>query len=86
MVLNLNTYNILIDGHCRLCKIMEAFKLQREMVEKGLTPDALVYCELINGLCKEDRRQESELLLNEMQEKGLLPSGFTIDRPIDKNF
>jgi pentatricopeptide repeat protein len=62
---------------------MEAFKLQREMVEKGLTSDVLVYRELINGLCKEDRRQESELLLNKMQEKGLLPSGFTIDRPIE---
>ena len=59
---------------------MEAFKLQREMVEKGLTSDVLVYRELINGLCKEDRRQESELLLNEMQEKRLLPSGFTIKK------
>ncbi|KAK2445212.1 Pentatricopeptide repeat (PPR) superfamily protein [Trifolium repens] len=67
--------NILIKALCKNKETVEsAFRIFREMPNRGCQPDSYTYGTLINGLCKLGQISQAKELLDEMEEKGLLPS------------
>ncbi|GJW18758.1 pentatricopeptide repeat-containing protein [Tanacetum coccineum] len=50
---NIQTYNELMKGLCRIRKPYKATALLRKIIDNGLHPERLTYNILINGFCKE---------------------------------
>ncbi|XP_074320749.1 pentatricopeptide repeat-containing protein At1g79540-like [Silene latifolia] len=71
---NIVTYNILINGMCRIRNMDGAFKIFKELQLKGESPDAVTYGTLINGLFKADREEEAMAMVEGMIKKGISPS------------
>ncbi|PQQ18115.1 hypothetical protein Pyn_28611 [Prunus yedoensis var. nudiflora] len=68
------SFNALINGFCKLGKMMEAYRLFEDMVDKHVTPNHVSYTILIVSLCKEGLMNESEKLFLEMQKRNLTPT------------
>lgn len=52
---NVQSYNIMISGLCKMKMVDEAMTLFKEMHCKNIVPDIVTYRSLIHGLCKSGR-------------------------------
>ncbi|KAJ0027336.1 hypothetical protein Pint_36614 [Pistacia integerrima] len=68
------TYEILIDVHCKKDNLIEAFKLQEELLGKGLLSKGTAYDSLIDAVCKKGDLSKAVGLLDEMRQQGIKPS------------
>ncbi|GKF06227.1 pentatricopeptide repeat-containing protein, partial [Tanacetum coccineum] len=57
-----SSHTIMIRGLCDEGRVHDAFKLVREMTDKGLVPDTQAYNTLIKGFCDEGLLDEARLL------------------------
>ncbi|XXG73412.1 hypothetical protein AAC387_Pa07g2333 [Persea americana] len=71
------TYNMLINGLCRVGALEEARKLKDEISEHGLLPDVVTYTTLANGSCRNGDLVLAKGFFNEMLGKGFQPDCFT---------
>ncbi|GKB59989.1 pentatricopeptide repeat-containing protein [Tanacetum coccineum] len=70
-----HTYNTLIDGYCKLGKIVEADELLKDMIDnKHIKPNHVTFTVLIDCYCKAQMMEEAEDLFNEMQNRDLIPT------------
>jgi len=60
------SYNTLIDGLCKHCKINKAQQIFHEMPKHGLNPDVVTYNTLISGFCKVGNLGKAKELLREI--------------------
>ncbi|XP_022139830.1 pentatricopeptide repeat-containing protein At5g46100 isoform X1 [Momordica charantia] len=77
------TYGTLINGLCKLGKIVEAKELLQEMETKGCSPSVVTYTSLIHGLCQLNNVDEAVGLLEDMMGKGIEPNVFTYSSLMD---
>ncbi|KAK3024535.1 hypothetical protein RJ639_043727 [Escallonia herrerae] len=72
-------HDMMGNGWCQMLNkyLDEAFKVNREMVMKGILPDVVTYSSLIKGLCEQKRLDEACDLFQAMLRKGLLPDECT---------
>lgn len=71
---NVSTCNILIKALSKSPKTLNgAFRVFREMPERGCIPDSFTYSTLIDGLCKHGRLDEAKELFKDMEIKGGCP-------------
>ncbi|OVA09606.1 Pentatricopeptide repeat [Macleaya cordata] len=76
-------YTVMIYGWCKLNRPEMAERFFREMVDRGLEPNAVTYNVLLNGICRrsslhpetrfERTIRAAENLLDEMQKRGIEP-------------
>lgn len=57
-----DTYNILVEGYCKVQNFSEAYSWCREMLDSSFLPSASTSNELINGLRVEGRLQEAAII------------------------
>ncbi|KAG6600102.1 Pentatricopeptide repeat-containing protein, partial [Cucurbita argyrosperma subsp. sororia] len=74
VVLNTNSFNILIYGYCLESKFKDALDLVNKMGEFGCVPDNVSYNTILDALCKKGQLHEARDLLLDMKNKGLLPN------------
>ncbi|KAK1362191.1 hypothetical protein POM88_046665 [Heracleum sosnowskyi] len=79
LVPDANTYNPLVEGHCRVEDFSGAYFWYREMSEKGIFPGAGICNELISGLRDEGRSEYADIIYSEMKDKGLIDSSTAED-------
>ncbi|GAV79783.1 PPR domain-containing protein/PPR_2 domain-containing protein [Cephalotus follicularis] len=80
---NVRMYTILIYGWCKISRIDMAERFLKEMVERGIEPNAVTYNVLLNGICRraslhpEERFERTirnaEKVFDEMSERGIEP-------------
>ncbi|KAF5180933.1 Pentatricopeptide repeat-containing protein [Thalictrum thalictroides] len=70
------TYNILIDGLCRLGDLEAAQKIKEEMTMCKVLPNIFTCTILVNGFCKMGNLKVAKLFFEEMFNKGLQPVCF----------
>ncbi|KAA8520070.1 hypothetical protein F0562_014326 [Nyssa sinensis] len=86
IIANVVTFNMLIDGACKMGDIDLALKILRKMrVMTGdfVTPNSVTYNCLINGYCKLGRLSIAEEVQNEMVKIGIEPNLRTYATLID---
>ncbi|KEH16830.1 putative pentatricopeptide [Medicago truncatula] len=69
-----NSYNIIINGLCKIKIVDEALNLFTEMHCK---PNTVTYNSLIDLLCKSDRVSDAWKLLDQMHDRGQRPNVIT---------
>ncbi|GLJ29343.1 hypothetical protein SUGI_0578720 [Cryptomeria japonica] len=77
------TYNILINGWCRIRRLEEAQKLFDQMVTLSIPPSVVTYSTLIDGYCKTGRIEDALKLLETMKGKGSNPNVITYNSIVD---
>ncbi|GAB2287575.1 hypothetical protein Dimus_021947 [Dionaea muscipula] len=75
---DLVSYNILINGYCKIQKIDKALNLFQEICRRGLTPNTVTYSILLDGLFKANRPQRAKVLLKDMLAHGQSPDVVTL--------
>ncbi|KAF9615943.1 hypothetical protein IFM89_027192 [Coptis chinensis] len=81
---NRSTFVIMIHGFVRkFGKTKDAIQLFDEMVEKGVSPDTMVYTVVISGLWHVNRTDEAKSLLDSMKLNGVCPNIVTYNAWID---
>ncbi|KAJ4838898.1 hypothetical protein Tsubulata_006760, partial [Turnera subulata] len=76
---NVNTYNTVVNGMCKIGKTKVAVGLLRRMEKVGCHPDVPTYSTVIDGLCKDGQVAEALHLFSEMTNKGISPTAVTYD-------
>ncbi|KAK7245843.1 hypothetical protein RIF29_40695 [Crotalaria pallida] len=71
----LATYNVRIQGLCKLKRSKEAKALLEGMICRGRKPNAVTYSHLIHGFCKEGDFEEAKNLFSGMKKRGYSPDG-----------
>ncbi|CAN6559651.1 unnamed protein product [Malus baccata var. baccata] len=77
LVLNVVTYNTLMDGFCKVGRIQDAQKLFTQMQACGHLPDVPTCNILLDGLCKNQELPMALKLFREMVDKKLDPNIWT---------
>lgn len=77
------TYNILINGWCRLRRVAKAHKLFDQMVGDRILPSVVSYTTLIDGYCRAGSLEDALKLLGTMKEKGCQPNVITYNSIVD---
>ncbi|TKY72142.1 Pentatricopeptide repeat-containing protein mitochondrial [Spatholobus suberectus] len=72
---SVSTYNVRIQGLCKLKRSSEAKALLEGMVCGGRKPNSVSYSCLIHGFCKEGDLEEAKRLFRDMKRRGYLPDG-----------
>lgn len=68
---NDDTFNTLIEGHCKLKDLDGAYMWYKEMLKVGFLPCFSACNELLSGLRCEGRLKEAEIISSEMSVKGV---------------
>ncbi|XP_019151649.1 PREDICTED: pentatricopeptide repeat-containing protein At3g62470, mitochondrial-like [Ipomoea nil] len=71
---NLQTYTVLINGWCKVKKLMEAGKLWNEMIDKGFKPDLVAHNIMLEGLLRCHKSSDAIKLFEVMKAKGPSPN------------
>ncbi|KAK8637719.1 hypothetical protein V6N13_136185 [Hibiscus sabdariffa] len=71
---NLSSYTILLNGWCRVRKLMEAGRVWNEMIDKGFEPDIVAHNVMIEGLLRSRKTSHAVKLFEVMKTKGPLPN------------
>ncbi|OIV95844.1 hypothetical protein TanjilG_06820 [Lupinus angustifolius] len=71
----LSTYNVRIQGLCKLKRSKEAKALLEGMICRGRKPNSVSYSHLIHGFCKEGNFDDAKSLFSVMKKRGYLPDG-----------
>ncbi|XP_037491417.1 putative pentatricopeptide repeat-containing protein At1g12700, mitochondrial isoform X3 [Jatropha curcas] len=50
---NVYTYNVIVNGLCKIGKTTVAFDILKRMVEKGCLPNVVSFNAIIDSLCKD---------------------------------
>jgi len=66
------TYNILIDGLCKVERFAEASSFAKEMLEKGYKTDMVTHSSLFDGLCQDKKLDVAFDIWNRVLNKGLV--------------
>nr|GLL49839.1 putative pentatricopeptide repeat-containing protein At1g12700, mitochondrial [Ipomoea trifida] len=69
--LDVNTYNVMINGLCRGGFLDEALELLRKMEKNDCLPDTVTYNVILQEFVREKKCHEANLLLDEMVGKGI---------------
>lgn len=70
-----NTFNMLIQGHCKMNDIEGAFMWYKEMLKMGLHPSVSACNILLSGLKQEGRLEEAEIVCSGMSMKDVDEQG-----------
>ncbi|KAD0364778.1 hypothetical protein E3N88_44377 [Mikania micrantha] len=70
-------YSELISLYSRVGNMRMARWFFDEMIQKGLTPDAVTYTMMLNGYCRENCLKEASYLFNDMKDRGIKPDIIT---------
>ncbi|XP_059437433.1 small ribosomal subunit protein mS86 (rPPR1)-like [Corylus avellana] len=71
--MGIGTYNIRIQGLCKLKKSSEAKALLDGMLLRGLRPNSVTYAHLIQGFCNEGNLEQAKKLFKTMKKRGCQP-------------
>jgi pentatricopeptide repeat protein len=74
---NVRSYNIIINGLCKIKMVDEAMNLFEEMQSKKITPDTVTCNSLIDGLFKSEKTSFAPELVYEMHDRGQ-PANLTV--------
>lgn len=77
--LDINVYNILIDGASKCGKIDTTRRLFHDLFVKGLQPDVETYTLMIRGLCQRGRLKDAERLLVMIKKTDCCPNNVIIN-------
>ncbi|KAF5941785.1 hypothetical protein HYC85_019427 [Camellia sinensis] len=77
LVLNIVTYNILIDGFCKVKKVDSARAIFNNLSSKGLHPNVRTYNMMIQGLFEEGLLHEAKELFVKMEQNCCLANDVT---------
>ncbi|KAG9439069.1 hypothetical protein H6P81_019234 [Aristolochia fimbriata] len=83
---NVVTFNMLIDGSCKMGNVNLALKLLMKMdimSEKVVRPNCITYNCLIHAFCRVGKTEDAENLLEEMRKVGIEPNERTYATLID---
>ncbi|KAF5190750.1 Pentatricopeptide repeat-containing protein [Thalictrum thalictroides] len=83
---NVFTYGALVDGLCKVHKVVEAHDLLDAMSMVGCEPNHVVYDALIDGFCKVGKLDEAQVVFAKMSERGYSPNVYTYNSLIDRLF
>ncbi|KAK1272591.1 Pentatricopeptide repeat-containing protein [Acorus gramineus] len=70
---NRSTYNILINGLCKLRNVEDALTMFEEMLKMRICPDKVTYTIVVAGLCRAHRIDDANSLVLRMQLNGCEP-------------
>ncbi|GKA94390.1 pentatricopeptide repeat-containing protein [Tanacetum coccineum] len=70
LLLDVVTYNVILDGFCRQGKMHEADMIYRKMIKKGLDPDRSTDISLINGHVSQENMKEAFRYHDQMLQRG----------------
>lgn len=68
------TFNILVNGWCRIRKMSKAEKTLEEMTQHGFEPDVVTYTSFIEAYCREKDFHKVDATMKDMRRKRLNPS------------
>lgn len=74
---NVITYNVLINGLCKLRRMDQAYRYVDEMKTRGIPPNKYTYTILINENCDLGNWDEALRLYKEMLDNGIQPDSCT---------
>nr|GEV92052.1 hypothetical protein [Tanacetum cinerariifolium] len=77
LMVNLGSYNAVVDGYCGEKRFVDAIKVFNSMEEKRCYPDTLSFNNLIEQLCENGLLGKAEEVYNSMSEKSVNPDEFT---------
>jgi pentatricopeptide repeat protein len=80
---NVISYNIVIDGLCKIGAISKAFDLLDIMLSEHVASDVCMYNSLMDGLCKEGETEKAQELFCFMVSQGLQPNVVTYNTLVD---
>nr|GLL49838.1 putative pentatricopeptide repeat-containing protein At1g12700, mitochondrial [Ipomoea trifida] len=75
--LDVNAYNVMINGLCRGGFLDEALELLRKMEKNDCLPNTVTYNVILQEFVREKKWHEANLLLDEMVGKGISPNHCT---------
>lgn len=81
--LDIFTYNILINAHCKVADMKQALEIMNMISCSGCAPDVITYNTLINGLCIIKMTQLAFNLLESIVSTGFSPDTFTFNTILD---
>ncbi|KAK2390706.1 Pentatricopeptide repeat (PPR) superfamily protein [Trifolium repens] len=86
LVVNLGSFNVMVDGYCAEGRFKEAIQVFRSMGEYRCRPDTLSFNNLIEQLCNNGMILEAEEVYGEMEGKGVNPDEYTYGLLMDTCF
>jgi pentatricopeptide repeat protein len=86
LVVNLGSFNVMVDGYCAEGRFKEAIQVFRSMGEYRCRPDTLSFNNLIEQLCNNGVILEAEEVYGEMEGKGVNPDEYTYGLLMDTCF
>ncbi|XP_039013642.1 putative pentatricopeptide repeat-containing protein At1g74580 [Hibiscus syriacus] len=76
ILLDVFTYGILIDSHCKQGMIPKAIDMVGTMRKQGIEPDVVTNSALIDAHCKEGMAAKAEQIIDKMIKRGIEPDVF----------
>ncbi|KAJ4868205.1 Putative pentatricopeptide repeat-containing protein [Raphanus sativus] len=70
-------YNAVIQGFCRMRKVMKGEELFKTMLRVGLKPDNYTYTTLIKALSERGRESEAREMFSLMERHECVPDSYT---------
>ncbi|PNX81372.1 pentatricopeptide repeat-containing protein at3g49240-like protein, partial [Trifolium pratense] len=86
LVVNLGSFNVMVDGYCAEGRFKEAIQVFRSIGEYRCRPDTLSFNNLIEQLCNNGMILEAEEVYGEMEGKGVNPDEYTYGLLMDTCF
>ncbi|XLT44464.1 hypothetical protein HN873_037068 [Arachis hypogaea] len=83
---NRNTYNILVQGYCKLRWLKEAAEVVELMSANDVVPDIWTYNTIMRGLCDEGKVKEAISLRDDMESLRVMLDEVTYNTLIDECF
>ncbi|GMJ05758.1 hypothetical protein like AT1G74580 [Hibiscus trionum] len=74
---NIWTYNIVINGLCKMGCVSDANNLLNDAITKGYLPDIFTFNTLVDGYCKQLKVENAVEILNQMWNYGVIPDVIT---------
>uniref|UniRef100_A0A6N2M1E5 Pentacotripeptide-repeat region of PRORP domain-containing protein n=1 Tax=Salix viminalis TaxID=40686 RepID=A0A6N2M1E5_SALVM len=71
------TYNLVINGLCKMGCVSDANNLVNDAIAKGYVPDVFTFNTLIDGYCKQLKMETTIQILNKMWSHGVTPDVIT---------
>ena len=83
LLLNVVTYNIMINGLCKKGELEKTNRLLLDMEEKGCIPTEVIFATLMRGFIHNNEKSKAVELLHKMAKRNLIPDASIVSMVID---